>query len=882
MADRPPRPFTDQETAPLLDVQGANGQYNSNSSRRAIAEEPLTPLTKILLILALVLLLLCSIFIGLFAGVQHKLNMERRRHGGGGDGETPLPLPPITITATLTTTSVGTSITTNTQIFTTTETATATTTATTTLVPHPGPTPPPHQEACLTPQCILLSGSILSSLDTSQDPCENFYDFATGGWLRTHPLPADKSSFGNFEALAQQNKQIVRRILEAKSTSALESKQDEAILRKLRDFYASCVNQDTLDDIGTTPLLQFIHTLRKIFQGHSADSSVREKSRDLTAALAYLHSQGINALFSFDIEGDVGKDPNHMVLWFSQPSLSLPSKEYYDDESVLEVYQDVLQRLLLALSDEEDADFQKVDVPVLANNEDSNVWPPWPWPPWDGDDKDGENKPVNRTKRAQKLAKKIIGLEKELAKASLDLEVLYQDPIATYNPRRLSDLTNALPQIDFPSYFSAFASRTYPGTVIMTYPEYAGSLSEILDNTPSHILEAYLVIRAALTLAPNLGTSTDAWQAQRTLHELLSGIKKGAVGDRSEYCITQVEDTLGFAVGRYFVNETFGGDSRTQGTKVITDIVNSFKASLGHIDWMDKTSAHAAAEKADAIRVKVGYPLSPDTKNPTSIERYYSGVNVDDVNFFENMISAAKSDVFKKWLQLGRQRDLQSWEMYPSMVNAYFNPPANEIVFPAGILQPPFFEAGWPAYISYGAFGHVAAHELTHAFDSAGRLYNQEGKLEQWWTNATSQGFQVKQDCIVKQYSEYTIDDGKGGKIHVNGNLTSGENIGDTGLIQAYRAWKDQYDVSYQEGNEFLLPGLTFTREQLFFISFARIWARVMSPAAAVQRIRTDPHSPSRYRVDGTVFNIPEFGKAFKCSKNAKLNPPPEVQCRFW
>jgi endothelin-converting enzyme len=220
--------------------------------------------------------------------------------------------------------------------------------------------------------------------------------------------------------------------------------------------------------------------------------------------------------------------------------------------------------------------------------------------------------------------------------------------------------------------------------------------------------------------------------------------------------------------------------------------------------------------------------------------------------------------------------------MYPSMVNAYFNPPSNEIVFPAGILRPPFFSQEWPNYLSYGSFGHVAAHELTHAFDSAGRLYNQEGKLVRWWSNFTSQGFKVKQDCIVKQYSEYTIDDGKGGKVHVNGNLTSGENIGDTGLIQAYRAWKAQYHISKQNGTEYLLPGLNFSRDQLFFISFARIWARAMKPAAAIKRIRTDPHSPTRYRVDGTVSNIPEFAKAFKCSKKAKLNPPTKERCIFW
>jgi len=396
------------------------------------------------------------------------------------------------------------------------------------------------------------------------------------------------------------------------------------------------------------------------------------------------------------------------------------------------------------------------------------------------------------------------------------------------------------------------------------------------------VIEAYLVIRAALTLSPYLGMSTEAWKAQRSLVELLTGVKKGAVGDRAEYCVGIVEDNLGFAVGRYFVNETFRDQAREKGSKVITDIVKAFKYSLKTIDWMDAKSAEAAAEKADAIRVKVGYPISPNTEDPRSIASYYSSVKVVKDDFFGNILSSVSSDFFKQWSKLSRPRDLDSWEMYPSTVNAYFNPPSNEIVFPAGILQPPFFASSWPGYISYGAFGHVASHELTHAFDSAGRLYNQQGKLTQWWTNSTSEGFQVKQDCIIEQYSSYVIDDGKGGKIHVNGNLTSGENIGDTGLIQAHRAWKAQYDTSLKDGNEYILPGLNFTRDQLFFISFARIWARSMKPAAAVQRIRTDAHSPTRFRVDGTVSNMPEFAEAFKCSKNAKLNPPNDDRCIFW
>ncbi|KAF7793093.1 hypothetical protein EIP86_004200 [Pleurotus ostreatoroseus] len=850
MADsRVPRPSTDEESAPLLqDVSHPDGeqqaQHNPSLTERvsSVVQEPLSPLTKILLILVLLLLLLSSIFIGLFAGAQHKLN-----HGKGGDEKNPSTetrtetfTQTQTGTLTLTTTKTSVGISTTTTVSTSTSISTSTAVSTSTVViPAPEPTHIPEEKPCFSPQCIVLSAAVLSSLDVTQDPCENFYDFANGGWLKQHPIPSDKGSFGNFEALAQANRRLIQQILsedsssvysEITASSAQDDPYDAIVLQKLRTLYTSCMNEDLLEARGAEPLLHVVQTVRKLYNGETTivddiqlplgDDNNDERD-GLTAAIAYLHSRGIDGLFSIDIDGDVGKDPNLMTLWFSQPSLGLPSKEYYEEESIVDLYQSVLERLLIVLADEEEKLLSEAEALQPSNvavyEERLRVWPPWPWPPWgpeDPDDPDdgGDHKPINRTEEAKKLAKAIIKFERKLANASLDLDILYQDPIATYNPVPLSNLTNALPDINFNAYFSTFASRTYPSRVILTSTTYPASLSKILNETSHATKQAYLETRAALELSGHLGMGTEAWKATRSLEERLRGIKPGAVGDRAEYCVGQVEAALGFAAGRYFVEEVFGGASREKGTKVITDIVGAFKKSLKHIKWMDDKSATAAAEKADAIRVKVGFPLSPDTRNPRSIANYYGRVSIHETTFFENMLSASVNDEVLKWAKLGRQRDPETWEMYPSMVNAYFNPPANEIVFPAGILQPPFFSQDWPGYMSYGSFGMVAAHELTHAFDSAGRLYNQQGKLEQWWTNATSEGFNKVQACIVDQYSGYTIDDGKGGKIHVNGNLTSGENIGDTGLIQAYRAWKAQFDVSYKAGNEYLLPGLRYTR----------------------------------------------------------------------
>ncbi|KIY47093.1 endothelin-converting enzyme 1 [Fistulina hepatica ATCC 64428] len=861
-----------------------------------ILAEPLTALTKVLLVVCLVFLLLSSIFIGLFAGAKYKLD----------EFEHTQPDPSCNST---------TVVSTSTQI----DTSTATSTSTTTIFPPPPPPTHIPEPVCLTPQCVLLAASILSAIDTTQDPCENFYGFAANGWLQAHPLPADKGIFGVFNELSKENGQLIRNILESDSLDLLAAQPlgnvpilgmdngqlvmqksstadaDKIVLDKLRTLYASCMDEEGMAARGTAPLMHIINHLRALYrQGGRADvaaDTTKKPHGGLTAALAFLHSRGIQALFDASMEGDVGTDPNAMVLWLSQGDFGLPAKEYFGEDDVREVYTSTVERLLKVAYDETEKTKEQAKASSSLPAEeprtsaDANAWPPWPWPPW-GDDEPDKEPPMNSSERARKMAPKVVDFEWRMSNASLDLDVLLQDPIATYNPVPLSNVTETLTQVNFPEFFATFAPRAFPERVVLTYPAYLRSLSKILDSTDEEVVEMHLVARAALEFSPLLSMETEAWQAQRALVELLSGIKKGVVGDRSEYCVKQVEETMGFAAGRYFVQEAFAGVSREKGTKVITNIVAAFQASLDALDWMDDESAAAARRKAAALRVKVGYPLSPDTRNPASLAAYYGTVDVRKDRFFENVLGARANDAFKQWLQVGKRRDPEAWEMYPSMVNAsvnaYYNPPANEIVFPAGILQPPFFSKDWPGYLTYGAFGHVASHELTHAFDSAGRLYNPEGKLEQWWTNETSAGFQVKQDCIVTQYEGYTVDDGKGGKVHVNGNLTSGENIGDTGLIQAYRAWKAQYDESYAAGNEYLLPGLDYTRDQLFFMSFGRIWAQSIKPAAAVQRVRTDPHAPNQYRVDGTVYNIPEFAEAFKCSDKAKLNPPSEHRCLFW
>ncbi|KIJ23039.1 hypothetical protein M422DRAFT_81961, partial [Sphaerobolus stellatus SS14] len=439
---------------------------------------------------------------------------------------------------------------------------------------------------CMDSNCIVLAAAVLSSLDATRDPCEDFYGFVNGGWMNEHPIPADKGRYGHFDEVALKNRMIIRQILE--QNPSLVPSPDSQTLTKLQNLYASCMDEDHLDSLGIQPLLQVVNTVRGLFNGSTTVVDASHGSqhalsiaphRGLTAALSYIHSRGIDALFEFIIEGDVGVDPNAMTLWFYQPGFGLPSKEYFEDKDIVDKYTSTLERFFAALNENSEENVQ--------------YWPPFPWPPWGGDDDD--KKPQYKT--PAELAKAVVEFEGKIAIATLDLDRLQQDPFGTYNPVNARNISESIPQVDFPGYWSSFTPRAFPDRIIVTYPPYLESLSSLLSNTSDDVIEGYLIARVTQSLAEYLGQETEIWKANRELVELLTGIKKGAVGDRAEYCATKVTNTLGFASGRFFVQEAFGGESRSKATRVITDIVDAFKHSLSGVDWMDTTSAEAAAEK---------------------------------------------------------------------------------------------------------------------------------------------------------------------------------------------------------------------------------------------------------------------------------------------
>ncbi|EIW70025.1 hypothetical protein TREMEDRAFT_29362 [Tremella mesenterica DSM 1558] len=930
MAD--PRPSTDEESAPLLN----HDNHVSFLDSIYRPSRPISKLEKLLGLISIILLILTSTFIGLFAGSQSALNRSK--------GVTTITVPQGTIT--------------------TTKNPITTTVSTNPTSSVPIPTGKPDRNVCITPQCVLLSAGILQSMNTTQDPCEDFYEYATGGWSSSHSIPPDRASYGSFNAVADDSKVVLLKVINAiPDELPKDAGPEERNLHKVKAAFSSCMDTDTLNDIGIKPLSNLLEELLDIFGpldvNVSVDTDALTSSSDwsedwnenytlppdllvaaekmnfyrdarktgpitwskrpmplavslndednfsfdperrdrITSALAFLHSHGVEALLNFNIEGDVGgADPQVQSLWLYQAFGGLPAKEYYEEKPIFDLYVDVLSKLLIhvtATSTIENSDFEQrdllddilteVDEFVGLADEEESQWP-WPWP-----DKDGETSPPrkptppkhgdSREERFRRLAFKVAQFERELVRAGADLEYLF-NPHFAYNPYETRKVEKALPFFDLPTYLASMSPRTFPENITVTHPPYLQAVTKLVHETPDYVLGGYFAMKLGMTYAGALGPNVEVRKEKTRLNEVLRGIKKGTPENREDVCLASVDDIVGFIVGREFVKETFSPEAKADAEDIINSIIHAFHDKLPDVKWMDAESAKAAQLKAEAIIPKVGYPSFPNTTDPASLERWYGRTIVEKGDFFGAVISSTLVEGSRTWLTLGRQRDRGGWDMYPQTVNAYFSPSDNEIVFPAAILNPPFYSHAWPDHLKYGAFGSVAAHELTHAFDNSGSQYDEHGRLREWWSNATVEAFEERAQCVSKQYSHYWVLDQSGNKVYVNGNLTNGEDIADSGLAQAYTAWQNKIKES---GESIALPGLEqFSDEQLFFIAFARIWAQLIRPQAAVQRIRTDPHSPNQWRTIGTLRNNGEFAKAWNCKVGSGMRPKKEDRCELW
>ncbi len=539
-------------------------------------------------------------------------------------------------------------------------------------------------------------------------------------------------------------------------------------------------------------------------------------AKSFMAAAGKLSESGVGALVGAYVEGDL-KDPTTNILYLGQGGLSLPDKDYYAPK-------DDTGKALLA---EFEAHVKRTF--VLA----------------------GSPEPA-----AARDAAAVVAFEGQIAAASVDRAML-RDPDKAYNRLDRKGLIALTPKLDWAGYLGAMGAGTTTA-ISVDAPTAIKALEAIVTKAPPPTLRAYLRFHVLSHAAPHLGKAH--------FDEDFAFFQKAVVGrqapePRWKRCLNLVNAHVGEIAGRFYVEKAFAGESKAVASAMLDDIQRAFVAGLPQLSWMDDATRKAAEEKAAKIAKKIGYP---------DAWRDYSALVVGDAHV-ANVLAASGFEHRRHLGKIGKPVDKGEWYMAPQVVNAYYNPLNNEFAYPAGILQAPFFDKGFPAARNYGAIGAVMGHELSHGFDDQGRKFDGDGKLSEWWAPEVAARFEERAACVKTQFDGFTIEDG----THVKGDLTLGENIGDLGGVRlAYRAFQGTGDYA-QPTN---IPSLN--QDQLFFVSYAQNWCAVASVQYQKMQVSSDPHSPAKFRVNGPLMNLPEFHKAFACAEGAPMRPA--NACEVW
>ena len=454
-------------------------------------------------------------------------------------------------------------------------------------------------------------------------------------------------------------------------------------------------------------------------------------------------------------------------------------------------------------------------------------------------------------------AQAVLAIETELAKASLD-RVALRDPNTTYHKMTMQQLSGLTPVIDWPKFFSLSGAPVID-TLNVSEPAFFQGLERTAANHSLDDLKVYLRWQLLHHEADLLPTSY-----QTETFSFFGKVLTGALEQRARWkrCVDLVDGDLGFVLGKKYVDETFGSEGKQRTLKMVGEIEKALQTDIEHLDWMTPATKKEAQVKLAAVANKIGYPDK---------QRDYSSVRIDRTDAAGDDLRATEFETNRLAKQIGKPVDRMEWSMTPPTVNAYYNAQENNINFPAGILQPPFFDNKMDDAVNYGAIGMVVGHELTHGFDDQGRQFDADGNLKDWWTPQDAKEFEKRAQCFIDEYSSFVAT----GTVHLNGKLTLGENTADNGGMRlAFMALMDSLKTKPQPK----IDG--FTAEQRFFLGFGQIWCQNTRPEAAALRATVDPHSPGKYRVNGVVSNMPEFQKAFACPASQPMVRHPA--CRVW
>lgn len=645
----------------------------------------------------------------------------------------------------------------------------------------------------------------LADLDTTVNPTDDFYQYATGGWQKNNPLPDEESRYGSFDVLAKETSQKVNDLITKLSE---QDNEPYSIEWKIEKFYSLGMDSIKLDKDGLNPILPEFENIDKI-----------QNQEDLIKAIAHLHKIGVSS--TFNIYGAADREDSDMqIAYLYQGGLGLPNRDYYtsDDERSKEIREKYLSHIEKML--------------ILA----------------------GYNEET-----AAKDAKDIYNLEYKMALNSMtNLEL--RDPFTTTNRMDIDELKKLSPDFDYQLYFNEI-NLPVPGTINVSQTEFFKGLSKIIKNSEIDVWKTYLKWNVINYAAPYLHTDIVVanW-------EFYGKFLTGALTQQPRWrrVVSKTNSCLGEAVGQIFVKEYFPPEAKERMIGLVENLRAAFAERIKNLEWMSEETKLKALEKLNTINVKIGYP--DEWKD-------YEKLNIEEDSYFANILRANQFEFEYMISKIGKPVDKNEWFMNPQTVNAYYSPSMNEICFPAGILQPPFFYMNADDAVNYGAIGVVIGHEMTHGFDDKGRNYDKEGNLADWWTEEDAERFDERSQILVTRFDNIKVLD----DLYADGKLSLGENIADYGgLVISYDALMKALDGKTPEK----IDG--FSAEQRFYLAYAKIWAQNIRDTEIRRRTKEDVHSLGKWRVNGQLPGIENFHKAFDIQPDDNMYLPPEKWATIW
>ena len=659
-----------------------------------------------------------------------------------------------------------------------------------------------------TQQGQQTSGIDMSNLDTSVRPGDDFYQYACGGWMKSHPLPAAYSRYGHMEMLAAENQARLKAILDELQTGNFAAGSTE---QKLADLYRLAMDSQCRNLQGVEPLMGIFRqmeqatTMEQLFQIHL----------QLVPENFYAF---LNTRFAAD-----EKNSKMNILKVKQDGIGMGQKEYYLDTDaatadIREAYKQTIVKMFRHFGFTEQQALQK-----MAN---------------------------------------VMHIETELAKVSRS-ETELRDPEANYNKMSLAQFSTAYPHIQLEKQMNAMGVQSvYIQELVVGQPDFCAGADKLMAEISGDEYRDYMEWTEIKKYAEYLDDNTEA-----IYFDFFGRVLSGRQQDYPlwQRVLTQMNDQMGEAVGKLFVEKYFPAAAKERMLELVSNLQVALAQRIDVQEWMSAATKAAAKEKLAAFIVKVGYPDKWTDMSALHIDNSRSYVeNVIQCNRFRN------AEEIKH--KAGKPVDPAEWQMTPQTVNAYYEPTTNEICFPAGILQPPFFDMEADDAINYGAIGVIIGHEMTHGFDDQGRLYDKDGNLHEWWTPDDVAKFQEKADMYADFFDAIEVLPG----LHANGRMTLGENLADHGGLQV--AWTAYHNAV--ETPPASIDG--FTADQRFFLSYANIWAQNITDAELRHRTTTDVHSQGRWRVNGALPHIDAWYEAFGIKEGDKLFIPKEKRLQLW